>query len=136
MSSQQPPDRIDGPREAAGRMANEPKLGDPRPRERRRNRISLGLLSGGMALGAGLFALVFWIIAMLVGQDHSAVAYIVVAAVGAGVGAALLPYLTLVRQDGRDAEIVKRRRRGRADTPIEGAEAVDEGRTVRSGGHR
>jgi hypothetical protein len=136
MSSQQPPDRIDGPGEVTGKMANDPRLDDPGPREHRRNRHSLGLLTGGMVLGAGLFALVLWIIAMSASQHYSAVAYVVVAAVGAGVGAALMTYLTLERQDGRDAEIVKRRRRGRADAPIEGAEAVDEGRAARSGGHR
>jgi hypothetical protein len=48
----------------------------------------------------------------------------------------ILPFLTLARQDGTDAEIVRRRRPGRADAPIEGAEAIDEGHAVRSGRHR
>jgi hypothetical protein len=134
--SSQPPDRIDGPREAIGRMDNEPKLDDPRPREQRRNRTSLRLLMGGMVLGAAIFAVVLWIIAMLVDQHYSALVYIIVAVVGGGVGLGLLPYLSLARQDGRDAEIVKQRRPGRADAPIEGAEAIDEGRAARSGGHR
>jgi hypothetical protein len=134
--SSQPPDRIDGPREAIGRMDNEPKLDDPRPREQRRNRTSLSLLMGGMVLGAAIFAVVLWIIAMIVDQHYSALVYIIVAVVGGGVGLGLLPYLSLARQDGRDAEIVKQRRPGRADAPIEGAEAIDEGRAARSGGHR
>ncbi len=48
----------------------------------------------------------------------------------------LLPFLSLARQDGEDAAIVRSRRAGAADAPIEGAEAIDEGRDVRSGGHR
>jgi hypothetical protein len=134
--SSQPPDEIDGPREAIGRMANEPKLDDPRPREHRRNTSSLGHLIAGMVLGAAIFAVALWIIAMLVDQHYSALVYIIVAVVGSGVGLGLLPFLTLARQDGRDAEIVQQRRRGPADAPIEGAEAIDEGRAARSGGHR
>jgi hypothetical protein len=134
--SSQDRDRIDGPREAIGRMDNEPKLDDPRPREHRRNRISLGLLGGGLVLGAVVFAVVLWVIAMIVDQHYSALVYIIVAFVGGGVGMGILPFLSLARQDGRDAEIVKQRSHGRADAPIEGAEAVDEGRAARSGGHR
>jgi hypothetical protein len=134
--SSQPPDQIDGPREAIGRMDNEPKLDDPRPREHRRNKSSLGHLLAGMVLGAAIFAVVLWIIAMLVDQHYSALVYIIVAVVGSGVGLALLPFLSLARQDGRDAEIVNQRRPGRADAPIEGAEAIDEGHAARSGDHR
>jgi hypothetical protein len=133
--SRQPPEEIDGPREAIGRMEREPKLVDPRPREQRSTKSSLETLIAGMLLGAAVFAVVFWIIAMLVDQHYSAPVYIIVAVVGSGVGMGLLPLLALARQDGRDAEIVGRRRRGRADAPIEGAEAIDEGRP-RSGGHR
>jgi hypothetical protein len=132
----QDPDRIDGPREAVGRMDNEPRLDDPRPREQRRNRISLGLLTAGLVLGAAAFALALWILSLIFDQHFGAVVYLIVAFVGGGVGMALLPYLTLARQDGRDAGIVRQRRRGRADAPIEGAEAVDAGRAVRSGDHR
>jgi hypothetical protein len=134
--SSQDRERIDGPREAIGRMENEPRLDDPRPREHRRNRSSLGLLGAGLVLGAGLCALALWIVAMIVDQHYSAIVYIIVAFVGGGVGMGLLPFLALARQDGRDAAIVKQRRPGRADAPIEGAEAIDEGRAVRSGGHR
>jgi hypothetical protein len=134
--SSQDPARVDGPREAVGRMENEPKLDDPRPREQRRNRHSLALLSGGLVLGAAAFAVALWIIAMIVDQHYSALVYIIVAVVGGGVGMAILPFLSLARQDGRDAEIVKRRRPGPADAPIEGTEAIDEGRAVRSGDHR
>jgi hypothetical protein len=65
----------------------------------------------------------------------SLLVYVVAAVIGSGVGMGLLPFLSLARQDGADAEIVRNRRPGRADAPIEGAEAIDEGRAVRSGGH-
>ena len=115
---------------------NEPTLQDPRPREQRRNRNSLRLLAGGALLGAAIFAVAVWIVGTIVGDGYSPLVYVVAAVVGGGVGMGLLPFLSLARQDGRDAEIVKNRRPGRADAPIEGAEAIDEGRAVRSGDHR
>ena len=136
MSSQQQSTRdVDG-RETTGRLENEPRLQDPRPREKTRNRSSLLLLSAGALLGAAVFALAVWIIGMILGASYSLLVYLVAAVVGGGVGMGLLPFLSLARQDGTDAEIVRNRRPGRADAPIEGAEAIDEGRAVRSGDHR
>ena len=136
MSSQQPPERIDGPREATGRMDNEPKLDSRNPRERRRNRVSLAHLGGGMVAGAAIFAGVLAIIAQVFGQHYGAWTYVIVAIVGSGVGSAIAPLIALARQDGTDNDIVSDRRPGRADAPVEGAEAIDEGRAVRSGDHR
>jgi hypothetical protein len=136
MSSQQPPDRIDGPREATGRMENEPKLDSRNPRERRRNRVSLAHLSGGMVAGAAIFSGILAIIAQLVGQHYGAWTYVIIAIVGSGVGSGIAPLLALARQDGTDNDVVSDRRPGPADAPIEGAEAIDEGRAMRSGGHR
>jgi hypothetical protein len=116
--------------------ANEPTLQDPRPRERRRSRSSFRHLAGGALLGAALFALVAWGISMVTGDGFPVLLYVIALGVGSGVGMGLLPFLSLARQDGTDAEIVRRRTPGRADAPIEGAEAIDEGRAVRSGGHR
>ena len=136
MSSQQQSTRhVDG-RETTGRLENEPRLQDPRPREKTRNRSSLALLSAGALLGAAVFALAVWIIGMILGASYSLLVYLVAAVVGGGVGMGLLPFLSLARQDGTDAAIVRNRRPGRADAPIEGAEAIDEGRAARSGGHR
>jgi hypothetical protein len=136
VSSQQQSTRdVDG-RETTGRLENEPTLQDPRPREKTRNRSSLALLSAGALLGAAVFALAVWIIGMILGASYSLLVYLVAAVVGGGVGMGLLPFLSLARQDGADAEIVRNRRPGRADAPIEGAEAIDEGRAVRSGDHR
>jgi hypothetical protein len=136
VSSQQQSTRdVDG-RETTGRLENEPRLQDPRPREKTRNRSSLLLLSAGALLGAAVFALAVWIIGMILGASYSLLVYLVAAVVGGGVGMGLLPFLSLARQDGTDAEIVRNRRPGRADAPIEGAEAIDEGRAVRSGDHR
>jgi hypothetical protein len=116
--------------------ANEPTLQDPRPRERRRTRSSLGHLAGGALLGAGLFALVAWGISTVTDDGFPVILYLIALVVGSGVGLGILPFLSFARQDGTDAKIVKRRTPGPADAPIEGAEAIDEGRAVRSGGHR
>lgn len=116
-------------------MANEPKLTDQRPQERRRARNSLRLLIGGLVLGAAGFALVLWIIAMIVDQHYSALIYVLVAVIGGAVGMGILPLLSAAHHDGQDAGIVEQRRPGRADAPIEGAEAIDEGRATRSGEH-
>jgi hypothetical protein len=135
VSSQQPRGTVDG-RETTGRLENEPKLQDPRPRERKRNRSSLALLSAGALIGAAIFAIGVWIVGMVADNGYSTIVYVIAAVIGGGVGMGLLPFLALARQDGRDAEIVKSRRPGPADAPIEGAEAIDEGRAVRSGDHR
>jgi hypothetical protein len=132
---QQSTGNVDG-RATGRRLETEPRLQDPRPREKRRNRRSLGLLSGGALVGAAVFALGVWIVSLVSGHGYALLAYFVAAAIGSGVGLGLLPYLTLARQDGTDATIVEQRRQGPADAPIEGAEAIDEGRAVRSGGHR
>jgi hypothetical protein len=111
------------------------QLQDPRPREQARSKRSLRLLAGGATLGAVLFAVVVQAISRVAHDHYSAIVYIVAAIIGGGVGMGLLPFLTLARQDGEDAAIVAARRPGPADAPIEGAEAIDEGRAVRSGGH-
>jgi hypothetical protein len=93
----------------------------------RRNHATASLLAGGFVSGASLFALAVWVVSMIVGRHYSALVYVVAGVIGGGVGMGLLPYVSLVRSDGADAEIVASRgRRGRADAPIEGAEAVDE----------
>lgn len=136
MSSQQQPTGDGSGRETMERVGNEPKLQDPRPHEQRRNKSSLRLLSAGALLGAAIFAIAVWIVTLITDSGHTALVYIVAAVVGGGVGMGLLPFVSLAAQDGEDARIVGNRRPGRADAPIEGAEAIDEGRAVRSGGHR
>jgi hypothetical protein len=111
------------------------QLQDPRPREQARSKSSLRLLAGGALLGAALFAIVVLAVSRVSGDGYPAIVYIVAAVIGGGVGMGLLPFISLARQDGEDAAIVADRRPGPADAPIEGAEAIDEGRAVRSGGH-
>ena len=93
-------------------LDHEPKLQDPRPRERRRSRSSLRHLAGGALLGAAIFALVAWGISMVTDDGYPVILYLIALVVGAGVGMALLPFLSLARQDGTDAGIVKRRPSG------------------------
>ena len=96
---------------------------------RERNHRALHLLAIGMTAGFALFAAGVWV-ASLIGDRHfPVIAYLVVGVIGSGIGLVLLPYIALARSDGEDAGIVRRRsRRGRADAPVEGAEAADEGR--------
>ncbi len=112
------------------------KLQDVRPRERRRDTHSLRLLLGGALLGAIVFALGVFVVGTIAGGGYPPVVYAVAAVIGGGLGMGLLPFVSLARQDGEDAAIVANRRPGPADAPIEGAEAIDEGRAVRSGRHR
>lgn len=108
-------------------MLHEPKIGDQRPREQKRDANNRALLLAGIAAGAALFPLGVWIVTLFNGQGYSAFVYIVAAVVGGGVGSVLPPLISLERQDGADAEIVRTRRgRGRADAPVEGAQAADD----------
>ncbi len=113
------------------RLAHESRLEDQRPREKKRTRVTALLFVSGFAVGALLLVLVAWVASSMTDSDASLVVYLVAAFVGGGIGAALLPYVSLARADGDDAAIVRDRdRTGRADAPIEGAEAVDERRQV------
>jgi hypothetical protein len=126
----------DGARKPGDRMEHEPRVGDPRPREVKRNHTAFGLLALGFVVGAALFALGVWIVSLIADRHYSTLVYIVAAVIGGGIGLGLFPYVSLARSDGADASIVKNRgRRGRADAPIEGAEAIDEGRVPRTAGH-
>jgi hypothetical protein len=110
------------------RMQHESRIGDQRPRERRRNRATGVLLAGGAVSGAVLFAVVVLIVRLIHGSGYSPLVYVVAAVVGGAIGLAILPYISLERADGADADAVRRRgRRGRADAPVEGAEATDAG---------
>lgn len=113
-------------RQPGERLEHEVGLTDPRPRERKRDRATFGLIFLGAVGGAGIFALGVWIAAMLVDQHYSPFVYLLVGAIGAAVVPGILPYLSLARADGADAEVVRERgRRGRADAPVEGAQSVD-----------
>jgi hypothetical protein len=118
---------------SSDRMQHESRVGDQRPRERRRNRMARGLLVGGAVGGAVLFAVVVLIVRLIDGNGYSPLVYIVAALVGGAIGLAILPFLSLERADGADADIVRGRgRRGQADAPLEGAEAADDGTRLRS----
>jgi hypothetical protein len=120
-------------RKPGDRMLHESKVGDQRPRERRRDRVAAHLLAAGATGGAALFAVAVWIVSLIDGIGYSALVYIVAAVIGGGVGLAILPFISLARSDGADAETVRHRgRRGRADAPVEGAEAIDDARAPRS----
>ncbi|MEO9175256.1 MAG: hypothetical protein ABI317_07045 [Gaiellales bacterium] len=124
-------------RKPGDRMLHESKAGDQRPRERRRDHVAAGQLVGGAVGGAVLFVLVVVIVRLIHGAGYSPLVYIVAAVVGGGAGMVILPYLSLARADGADANVVRNRApRGQADTPIEGAEAVDDGHPLRAPGQR
>jgi hypothetical protein len=111
----------------APNLANEPKLGDQRPRERVRDRRTLRSVAIGAPVGAVLFVIAVWLIS-LVGSGHpSALIYVGAAVIGAAVGPVLLPFVTLARADGADADIVAARTPAgsRADAPLEGAQEAD-----------
>jgi hypothetical protein len=113
---------------AGDRFQHESALVDQRPREKKRDLATWGLWTFGVIAGGATFALGLFVYALVAGRHYSAFPYVLVAAIGAGVLPGLLPYLSLARSDGADANIVKGRdRRGRADAPIEGAQAVDTG---------
>jgi hypothetical protein len=115
-------------RKPGDRLQHEPKVGDQRGRERRRDTHNRTLLTMGMLLGAILFVLGVWIVSLFHDGGYRALVYIVAAVIGSGIGAGLLPLVSLANQDGNDADAIKARgRRGPADAPLEGAEAVDEG---------
>jgi hypothetical protein len=114
------------------RLEHESAIVDQRPREKKRDLATWGLWALGMVAGAAAFALGLAIYAAIAGRHYSAFPYLLVAAIGAGVLPGILPYLSLARSDGADAGIVRSRgRRGQADTPVEGAQAVDAERVAR-----
>jgi hypothetical protein len=113
------------------RLERESTLIDQRPREKRRNVATWGLWGIGIIAGGAVFALGLWIYALIAGRHYSAFPYLLVAAIGAGVLPGILPYPSLARSDGADADIVRHRGRpGQADAPIEGAQAVDSRRSA------
>jgi hypothetical protein len=67
------------------------------------------------------------------GISYSLLRYLAAAVGGVAAGLAIAPFLPLSRDDGGDAQAVERRHetRGRADTPIEGAQAADRQRWER-----
>jgi hypothetical protein len=108
------------------RLQHESTLVDRRSREKKRDLATWGLWALGVVAGGAAFALGLFIYASIAGRHYSAFPYLLVAAIGAGVLPGILPYLSLARSDGADASIVKSRgRQGHADTPVEGAQAVD-----------
>jgi hypothetical protein len=124
-------------RPAGERLEHEGTLIDQRPREKRRDATFFALVGLGMVLGAVVGLLGVWVLAEIVGKHYSPFVYVVVAVIGAGVAPAITPYLSLARSDGADATTVKSRgRRGQADTPIEGAEAVDQPQAAIPGRNR
>jgi hypothetical protein len=126
-----PPDHEHGRpvKQPGDRLERESTLVDRRPREKKRNAATWGLWATGVVAGGAVFALGLWIYALIADRHYSAFPYLLVAAIGAGVLPGILPYLSLARSDGADAGVIRNRgRRGHADTPIEGAQAVDTGR--------
>jgi hypothetical protein len=118
-------------RQAGDRLTHEGALIDQRPREKKRDLATWGLWAMGVVAGAIAFALGLWIYALIADRHYSAFPYLLVAAIGGGVLPGILPYLSLARSDGTDASVVRSRgRRGQADTPVEGAQAVDTGVTA------
>jgi hypothetical protein len=135
MSSMQNDQGQSPARKPGDRLQHEPKVGDQRGRERRRDSHSRGLLALGMLSGAVAFAVGVWIVSLFHDGGYRALVYIVAAVIGGGIGAGLLPFISLASQDGNDQDVVTARGRGgRADAPIEGAEAVDEGLVPRHAG--
>jgi hypothetical protein len=109
----------------------EPRIGDQRPRERRiTTHVHLLGVAGSVA-GAALFVMILWVIGLVSGRSGGMLFYLFAIVLGLVVGAMLLPYLTLARADGGDADVVNQRaRRGRADAPIEGAQQIDKERGI------
>jgi hypothetical protein len=108
------------------RLAHESTFVDHRPREQRRLWMFGSMLAGGFVAGAAAGAIATWIVAMLNSTSYSVLTYVVVAAVMGGVCLAIVPFLSLARADGADADIVRARRlSGSADTPVDGAAAID-----------
>jgi hypothetical protein len=97
------------------------------------NHRAFRLLVIGLVCGFGIADLAVWAASLLGDGHYPVIAYLVTGVIGGVIGLVLLPYTALARSDGDDDVVVKRRRRGRADTPPEGAEAVDEGRTAAAG---
>jgi hypothetical protein len=115
-------------KQAGDRLEHESAVVDQRPREKKRDLATWGLWALGVVAGGAIFALGLFIYAAVTGHHYSAFPYLLFAAIGAGVLPGIFPYLSLARSDGADASIVRSRgRRGQADTPIEGAQAVDTG---------
>jgi MFS family permease len=113
-------------RRAGERLAHESTLVDPRPRETRRTKAFGSLLAGGFVVGAVAGAIATWIVALIAGDHFSVLTYLIVAAVMGGVAMAIVPFISLARADGHDADIVRTRRMtGGADAPLDGAQSVD-----------
>jgi hypothetical protein len=122
-------------KQAGDRLDHESTIADQRPREKKRDAATWGLWALGVVVGGAVFALALFVYASVAGRDYSVFPYLLVAAIGAGVLPGILPYLSLARSDGADATIVRSGgRRGQADTAIEGAQAVDAGRTADESG--
>ncbi len=122
-------------RHEGDRLEHESAITDQRTREKKRDLATWGLWALGVVAGGAAFALGLYVYASIAGNHYSAFPYLLVAAIGAGVLPGILPYLSLARSDGADAGIVRSRgRRGQADTPVEGAQAVDVERVGRTAG--
>jgi drug/metabolite transporter (DMT)-like permease len=109
------------------RLQHETRLIDPDPRGRKWEVETWALWVLGAIAGALLFALGLWVFGVILDESYSGWAYVVVAAIGAGVLASLLPYLAVERGDGDDEKIAEGYGPGAADAPVEGAEASDTG---------
>jgi hypothetical protein len=117
------------------RLEHESTLVDQRPREKKRDAATWGLWALGVVAGGAAFALGLFIYALVADRHYSVFPYLLFAAIGAGVLPGILPYLSLARSDGADAGIVRSRgRRGQADAPVEGAQAVDSERLADEAG--
>jgi hypothetical protein len=111
------------------RLEHESALIDRRPREQKRDLATWSLWALGVVAGAAAFDLGLFIYASITDRHFTFLPYLLFAGIGAGVLPGILPYLSLARSDGADAGVVRRRgRRGQADAPVEGAQAVDTGR--------
>jgi H+/Cl- antiporter ClcA len=111
-------------------------LVDPRPREVRRTLTLGALIVIGAVVGAVVALIAFAIIDAVRSAHHSWWWWVSAPIAGAVVGALIVPQFKNARDDGSDAAIVgyrtRRRGRGEADAPLEGAQEADRtGRPVR-----
>jgi hypothetical protein len=95
----------------------------------------LASLGSGAVIGPLAFAAGVWIVGTITGHNWSLDVYLIAAVLGIGIGMGLVTYVSLAWQpDDDDVAAGLRGRRGRADAPLEGAEAVDEGRAPHPAG--